>query len=66
MEARIEPANVKREEYGTMVGSLAAVSEFPMTPQGLAALLQNETLVSQFTRNGAPYAALIRFQAGDR
>ena len=28
-----------------------------MTPQGMAAVLHNETLVSRFSHDGAPYAA---------
>jgi HlyD family secretion protein len=30
-----------------------------MTPQGISAVLHNETLVSRFTHDGAPYAAKV-------
>jgi HlyD family secretion protein len=59
MEVRLEPSTVKREEFGTMVGSVVSVSEFPITPQGMAALLHNDSLVARFSRDGAPYAASI-------
>jgi HlyD family secretion protein len=65
MEARIEPSTVKREEFGTMVGTVVTVSEFPITPQGMAAVLHNESLVARFSREGAPYAALVRLQRDD-
>jgi len=65
MEVRLEPSTVKREEFGTMVGIVESVSEFPITPQGMAAVLHNESLVTQFSRDGAPYAAVVRLQTDD-
>ena len=60
MEVRLEPSTVKREEFGTMIGTVVSVSEFPVTPQGIAAVLHNDTLVNRFSREGAPYAAVVR------
>lgn len=62
MEVRLEPSTVKREEFGTLVGTVATVSDFPITPQGMAAVLHNDGLVSRFSKKGAPYAALVRLQ----
>lgn len=62
MQVRIEPSTVKREEFGTMVGTIMTVSDFPITPQGLAAVLHNDTLVSRFSRAGAPYAAMVSLE----
>jgi HlyD family secretion protein len=62
MEVRIAPNTVKREEYGTLVGAVVAISDFPMTPQGMTAVLHNDTLVSRFSHDGAPYAAVARLQ----
>ncbi|ACA14678.1 membrane-fusion protein [Methylobacterium sp. 4-46] len=62
METRLEPSTVKREEYGTLVGSVVSISDFPITPQGMAAVLHNDRLVSRFSQEGAPYAALVRLQ----
>src|SRR5258708_11132312 len=45
MPVRIEPSTVKREEFGTMVGTVVTLSDFPMTPQGMAAVLHNDNLV---------------------
>jgi HlyD family secretion protein len=59
MQVRIEPSTVKREEFGTMVGAVMTVSDFPITPQGMAAVLHNDSLVSRFSHEGAPYAARI-------
>ena len=65
MEVRLEPSTVKREEFGTMVGSVVSVSEFPITPQGMSAVLHNDSLVARFSRDGAPYAASIRLERDD-
>jgi HlyD family secretion protein len=59
MQVHLEPSTVKREEFGMMLGSVVSISDFPMTPQGMTALLHNESLVSRFSREGAPYAATV-------
>jgi HlyD family secretion protein len=65
MEVRLEPTTVKREEFGTMVGTVETVSEFPITPQGMAAVLHNDSLVTRFAHDSAPYAAVVRLQPDD-
>ncbi|MDE2470659.1 MAG: NHLP bacteriocin system secretion protein, partial [Bradyrhizobium sp.] len=60
MEVRVEPSTVKREEFGTMIGTVVTVSEFPITPQGMAAVLHNDNLVNRFAHDGPSYAAKIR------
>jgi HlyD family secretion protein len=62
MEVRLEPSTVKREEFGTMVGSVVSISEFPITPQGMVAVLHNDSLVARFSRDGAPYAASVQLK----
>ena len=62
MQVRIEPSTVKREEFGTMVGTVMTVSDFPITPQGMAAVLHNDTLANRFSREGAPYAARVSLE----
>jgi HlyD family secretion protein len=59
MEVRVEPATIKREEYGAIVGNVMAVSDFPVTPQGMLADLHNDALVKRFSQDGAPYAAKV-------
>ncbi|MDI1262459.1 MAG: NHLP bacteriocin system secretion protein [bacterium] len=62
MPVRIEPSTVKREEFGTMVGTVVSISDFPITPQGVAAVLHNEALVNRFTKEGAAYAATVSLE----
>jgi HlyD family secretion protein len=62
MEVRIEPSAVKREEFGTMIGTVATTSPFPVTPEGMAAVLHNEALVRRFSQEGAPYSIIVRLQ----
>jgi HlyD family secretion protein len=59
MDVRISPSTVKREEYGTLVGTVLEVSDFPATAQAMLATLGNERLVQQFSLGGAPIAARI-------
>ena len=59
MQVNLEPSTVKREEFGMMLGKVETVSDFPITPQGMLAALHNDSLVTRFSRNGAPYAATV-------
>jgi HlyD family secretion protein len=62
MEVRVEPKTVKREEFGTMIGKVASISAFPVTPEGMAAVLHNDALVKRFSQEGAPYAVLVQLE----
>ena len=42
-----------------MTGTVVNVSEFPMTPQGMSAVLHNDSLVKLFSHDGAPYAVTV-------
>jgi HlyD family secretion protein len=59
MDVRIEPATVKKEEYGTLIGHVLSVSDFPMTAEGMASTLQNPELVTRFMQQGPPYAVRV-------
>ena len=62
MEVRVEPKTAKREEFGTMIGKVATISAFPVTPEGMAAVLHNDALVKRFSQEGAPYAVLVQLE----
>jgi HlyD family secretion protein len=59
MDVRIEPSTVKKEEFGTLIGKVVAVSDFPMTAEGMASVLQNPQLVTRFMEQGPPYAVRV-------
>ena len=59
MVVHISPSTVKREEYGTMIGTVRDVSEFPSTAQAMSAILQNDALVKKFSSQGSPFEAHI-------
>ena len=59
MEVRIEPATVRKEEFGTLIGHLLDISEYPVSPDGMVAVLGNPELVKLFSAQGAPYAARV-------
>jgi HlyD family secretion protein len=59
MEVRIEPATIKKEEFGTLVGHVLDISEFPISPDGMLAVLGNPELVKLFSAEGAPYTARV-------
>ncbi|HYD78260.1 MAG TPA: NHLP bacteriocin system secretion protein [Paucimonas sp.] len=59
MLAQLSPVTAKREEFGVLLGKVRAVSEFPVTPQGMMAVLNNEALVRMFSRDGPPVAVHV-------
>lgn len=61
-QVRVAPSTVKREEFGTMIGTVSSVSEFPVTPQGMTAVLHNDQLVKVFSHDGAPYAVAVTLE----
>ncbi len=60
MPVRVSPATARWEEFGAMLGEVSSVSEFPATREGMAAILRNDTLVQNFTRDGPAYLARVR------
>lgn len=60
MEVRVTPGTIRREEFGSMIGQVRTISEFPMSPEGMAAILHNDALVRRFSRDGAPYAVVVQ------
>jgi len=60
MDCQISPSTVRPEEYGFMLGTVAEVSDFPMTPEGLSRVLRNDTLVAQMTTQGAPIEVKVK------
>jgi HlyD family secretion protein len=60
MRVQISPTTAPREEYGTIFGTIATVSGFPATADGMMTVLRNRELVRQFSVTGPPYRAIVR------
>ena len=59
MSVLVTPATVRREEYGSMIGVVEHVSEFPASLNGMVAVLRNQELARTFSTAGPPYPARI-------
>jgi len=59
MPARLALSTVKQEEWGTLLATVAQVSDFPSSPQGMAAVLQNPQLVDALSGQTPPYEVRI-------
>jgi HlyD family secretion protein len=53
MEAQISPTTVKREEFGFMKGTISYIGEYPVTPQGVAAVIANQSLAQELLGNSS-------------
>lgn len=54
MKAQVSPSTVKKEEYGAIIGLVTFVSPFPASPQAMKRELQNEKMVEDLSKGGAP------------
>ena len=59
MRALVSPATVRREEFGSIKGTVESISPFPASLEGMVAVLQNQSLARRFSEDGPPYAGRI-------
>ena len=59
MHALVSPATVRREEFGAIRGTVKSISSFPVSLEGMVAVLQNVNLARSFSEDGPPYAGRI-------
>ena len=59
LPALVSPATVQREKYGSMLGTVESLSEFPASLNGMIAVLQNQDLARTFSRDGPPYPGRV-------
>jgi len=62
MAVRISPSTVKREEYGSLLGKVTWVAEFPSTARGMTRLLGNEALVAKLMDQGPPIQVNVELE----
>ena len=59
MRADISPSTVRPEEYGFIIGTVASVSDYPLTPEGLVRVLRNQKLAQELSGNTAPIEVTV-------
>lgn len=59
-EVRLEAGTAKKEEFGTVLGTVSWVSAFPSSTEGMRAILQNDDLARTFSSKGPPFAVRVR------
>ena len=59
MEALVSPSTVRREEHGSLKGTVESVSAFPVSLEGMVAVLQNRNLARTFSEGGPPYSGRV-------
>ena len=59
MPVLVSPATVRALEFGSMIGRVESISEFPVSLDGMTAVLQNEDLARTFSSGGPPYAGRV-------
>ena len=59
MEVLVSPSTARREEFGSVLGVVEYVSEFPSSLESIVATLQNPALAQRVSASGAPYAGRV-------
>ncbi len=59
MPVLVSPGTVRREEFGSMTGTVESLSEFPASLSGIMAALQNQELATAFSSGGSPYPGRV-------
>ncbi len=59
MSALVVPSTVRRAELGSLRAQVVRVSDAPVSPQAMLAVLGNESLLSRFAPQGAPFEVVI-------
>ena len=62
MPVRVATSSAPREEYGTVVGQVVSVSDFPMSFDAIQASVRNDGLARSFMERGPPYEVIIRLE----
>jgi HlyD family secretion protein len=60
MEIRVSPDSVERARYGSVIGSVTEVSDYPVTPLQADALLANASLAETFAHDGRAVMLIAR------
>jgi HlyD family secretion protein len=58
-EVDIELANVKSQEYGALIGNIAYISQYPVSPENLTTAIHNPDLIQYFSQNKAAIVGII-------
>ncbi len=61
--ARVSPLDVKREEYGYILGRVASVASHAASPEDMREKLKNETLVQSYLQGGPVFEARVCLEA---
>ena len=59
MPVRVAPSGVSWEEYGYIAGTVSSISDAPISPAAMNVFLHNDTLVRQFSSQGAAYLVVV-------
>lgn len=58
-DVHVSPLDVKKEEFGYIVGRVAYVSRYPASPEDMKEKLKNDVLVKAFASESAVYEARV-------
>ncbi len=59
MTVKVSPTTVRPEQYGSIIGHVRQIGAYPATPNDMARVLNNQTLVTSFASGGAPLEVIV-------
>ena len=62
MRALVSPVTARREEFGVILGTVSSISDFPVTLEGILAVLNNRELARTFMQGGSPFEGHVELE----
>jgi HlyD family secretion protein len=62
MEAQISPTTVRREEYGFLRGTVTNVGDYPVTPEGVMAVVANQALAKELIGSATKIEVRVKLE----
>lgn len=66
MDALVSPANVVKEEYGSILGRVMSVAMFPANRQAMMTIFHNDIIVDRFTKEDFPFMVKIHLNQDEK
>ncbi len=63
MQAELTPALIQRAEFGYIIGTVRAISPFPLSEEGLLQLISDQRTVDLLTTQGSTFAVEVELES---
>ena len=59
MDVQISLSTADQHRYGSLLGKVISISQYPSTPEGMEAVIHNSGIVREMSRAGQPFSIMV-------